>query len=518
MSRPLNTWRLLLLFWLFFGGVLWLQDGLVLTSHWGDALHLIDILERVAGGQRPHQDFVTPIGALAFLPIAILMEAGLPTGQAIFVAQFLLSGLFSACALAVAKNRVAPGWDLAFALCVLVTTISVAHGVPESSLSINVHYNRWAWSIALVAALTALLAGERFFVWEGLLIGAAMASLALIKVTYFVAFLPLVIIGLLLTRQVKLLALAAVTGVLVAILMTFIWGVAHWDGYAADLLFVSSRDSRPDAGAGIVMMLVGPLMWAPTVLALCAVIVLSLKERKREALLLVCAYIAGAYVSDQNAGHDPLFLALLALLVLTWMHSLKGDQKTVLLIVAAGLLLTVAPNLTNMASSPFRAAMKNRSDFVPLLTVQGRHQDILLARAAAQQHGQVYFDSSFFGVEPEIAVFKGHPLPDCQSILSVRDLAVMAQDLEKFDSADGAAIFVADFLSPLWLFGEWPPLQGGAPWNYGGLHGIENAEFVLVPHCPNRPAVHRDILSNLDETRLTEVHRTDHFRLFEMAD
>jgi len=50
-----------------------LNDGAVLIlSFDGDALHMAQIVLRMAEGQIPHQDFVTPLGLMAFLPIVWL--------------------------------------------------------------------------------------------------------------------------------------------------------------------------------------------------------------------------------------------------------------------------------------------------------------------------------------------------------------------------------------------------------------------------------------------------------------
>ena len=33
------------------------------------------------------------------------------------------------------------------------------------------------------------------------------------------------------------------------------------------------------------------------------------------------------------------------------------------------------------------------------------------------------------------------------------------------------------------MFGPFDTLEGGAPWYYGGLTGLENADYVLIPKC-----------------------------------
>ena len=51
------------------GGVAVLKGGFYVAKHEGDTLHLLQIVFRMAEGEWPHLDFMTPIGVLAFWPI-----------------------------------------------------------------------------------------------------------------------------------------------------------------------------------------------------------------------------------------------------------------------------------------------------------------------------------------------------------------------------------------------------------------------------------------------------------------
>ena len=73
--------------------------------HEGDTLHLISILLRMEEGQRPHLDFMTPIGALAFAPIVLFMKAGFGVGTAILAAQYLVVALLAPAIWWVALSR-----------------------------------------------------------------------------------------------------------------------------------------------------------------------------------------------------------------------------------------------------------------------------------------------------------------------------------------------------------------------------------------------------------------------------
>ena len=56
----------------------------------------------------------------------------------------------------------------------------------------------------------------------------------------------------------------------------------------------------------------------------------------------------------------------------------------------------------------------------------------------------------------------------------------------------------------------------GAPWYYGGLPGIEDVDYLIVPLCPLIPAVRALVLEAVDEANipLTEIRRTPLYILY----
>lgn len=508
-----TAWLAVLGFWVAVSLMILAPGDLILTSHWGDALHLVDILERMTQGQRPHMDFVTPLGELAFMPIVALIEAGLPTGRAYLVAQILVAGLVGMAALAVGLNRLPWTWATVCAGTVILIALALVHGRPEVSLSINVHYNRWGWSIAMAALLAALLPPMRATPWDGVWVGVSLAALALIKITFFVAVLPLVVLGFILTGQARSLVLAGVIGAGIALGLTLIWGVDYWVAYARDVLYVAGAGARPNAGHGVLSMLTDPWMLAPAALAVVASLIFYWQGAHRSLVLFACTFLMGACISNQNAGHDPLFLGLIALLLAVWAQELHGIGRTALQVGALVMIASIAPNLYNLASSPVRAALADRAAYVPLVTGRRQHQDLMLLQDAASGRGQTYLVNDS-GAALATFDFKGETLVACQSQVSPAYFAAIADDLAQRDLVQGKPLFVADYLSPLWLFGDHQPLPGAAPWSYGGTHGIEQAEYVLVPECPNRLSVHWNILAALEDTPLTEVVRTPLYRLY----
>ena len=68
----------------------------------------MQIVFRMADGQIPHLDFMTPIGALAFWPIAMLVKSGLGIGMAVIWSQVIAALIFLPMLVWVARSRLSP--------------------------------------------------------------------------------------------------------------------------------------------------------------------------------------------------------------------------------------------------------------------------------------------------------------------------------------------------------------------------------------------------------------------------
>ncbi len=118
----------------------------------------------------------------------------------------------------------------------------------------------------------------------------------------------------------------------------------------------------------------------------------------------------------------------------------------------------------------------------------------------------------------EPTVFNGETLPDCELSLGMSAwFDTIAGDLDGAGLTAGKSIFAADLISSYWLFGDLEPLKGGAPWYYGGLPGIENADYLLVPLCPLTQGWRGKILAKIDQAGLefTEIRRTQLYVLYQ---
>ncbi|MEM1375456.1 MAG: hypothetical protein AAGF78_13850 [Pseudomonadota bacterium] len=522
MSRHVAAMAALAVLWAVQAAALLWPGALAITKHSGDALHMIAIVERMAGGQVPHRDFMTPIGFLAFWPIATLVKAGLSAGQAFLAAQVAVGAVLGALAMGFARPRVEPGWALALGALVLVLAMALVHGEAEIAVSVSMHYNRWAWAIGFIVVFAAVLPRENGAAWEGPLMGLLMAALALTKVTYFAVLAPLVILGMLLTGQRMTLAIALVTGAIVAVLLTGLFGIGFWVAYIGDLLEVAGSEIRAQPGLDLAQIFTAPAYLMGTLVAFASVILLRRGGYEVEGILVLLLTLAGTYITYQNFGNDPLWLALLALLLAVWaVEAPTSGPRVPLALASAALAAMVAPSFLNMAASPLRHASIDQSDYMPLLAGGARHQDLLVSRVKGNRirgdvalEGYLAFDPK---PGPEATVFRGETLPDCRTDPLAAYFGTLAADLRARGLAQGAGIFTMDILNPLWLYGDHPPLTGGTPWYYSGTPGLEDAQFVLLPSCPVLTRVRGLIAAELEGVPMEEVARTELYTLYALG-
>jgi hypothetical protein len=510
------------------GGAMALKGGLYLAKHEGDTLHLADMVLRMAeAGQWPHLDFMTPIGVLATAPIAAFVVLGAGLGHAVIYAQILVALLLLGPLVRAAGSRFEAVGALTYGAYVVVLCLALVHGEADSSISVSMHYNRWAWAIAYVVLPLAILRdqGSPHRLLDGALIGLGMAALALIKVTYFAGLAPAVFLVLVLRGQGRMLLAAAVAGLAVAGLVTALAGLDFWAAYLGDLQMVSDSEIRAQPGQPLSGVIAAPSTIGATLVLLATVIFLRQSGRSVEGLGLLLLAPGFVYITWQNFGNDPQWLVLLGAFALllrpdAYARNVLGwPLRSGLNLVAVVALSLAAPSVINLAYSPFRQIFASTKGVSPLLTAQPEHADILVQEARLFRADAVrpldvpgapftaYRDRAD---RPEPAVLNGETLPECEMLAGYSAwFETAAADLVQAGFA-GKAILVADLFSSLWLYGPFPPLKGAAPWLYGGAPGIENADFVLVPLCPTTASSRAEMLKALKERgwTLTEAHRS----------
>ncbi len=520
--------------------VLAIQAGLMLgkgvlliDAHEGDALHLIQIILRMSAGQWPHLDFTTPIGLLAFVPVSWLVSLGLGVGHAIMGGALLVAALMLPAIWWAAWSRMPTLPALLFGAFVVILITALVYGGGTPAASISMYYNRWAWAAAAIIVMLTVLPPERYSqTLDGLFLGLCLSFLALSKITFLVAFLPGVLLALVLRRQWRALAVGLITGAAVAGIVTLAAGPGFWMAYVNDLRLVASSGIRPQPGESLSVLLIGPSFLAANLVLLLAIILLRQAGRMVEGVVLLLYAPAFVYVTWQNWGNDPKWLFLLALLLLVLRPDRHvnnglgwdvGRSMGVLALVATALIF---PTLYNLTFSDLRHARLSSDGFVQVLKGD-RNNDLAMKRARMfDPAGRTELTMSDPAILAQVEKTRkrprdqlfGQPLPRCKlemGLLAV--LQQMARDLDRIPATAGKTVFATDTFSNLWLFGATRPLPGGAPWYYGGDAGMSSADFILVPLCPLTPRARSLALQRIsdqaDRLNLREVTRNDLFIL-----
>lgn len=508
-----------------------LASGAVLVDRYdGDMLHLVDLVTRLASGELPHRDFMTPIGVLAIAPMALFLDQG--PGHAILFGQMLVAALLLLPGWYVGTSRFPGAWGGLFGAAVIVLALALVHGEADQVLTVSMHYNRWAWALAFLGVALGYLParGRARPVLDGALLGAVMAALVLLKVTYVVAFAPPVAVMLALRGARRELAVGVAVALALLGLATLILGPGHWPAYLRDLLAVAGSEGRQYPTQPLTSVLAAPAYLPATALGLAAVVLLRQGGASRAGLGLLLLLPGCIYATYQNFGNDPQWLLLAGLLLLAWRGQVAGrnrlgwDLRGALGLAAAGMLAFTAPSWLNMALSPVQTLTADRADYAPEFSWA---RDLLVADSYALRADLIVpGDGPGSGLawaadlaerDPQPAI-PGAPLKDCtlRSGIAVWMRAV-SEDLVAAGYA-GKRVLPADLLTGLWLFDPaLPPVPGAAPWSYGTGAGFAAADYLLVPDCAISVKARNAWLDLLAErgVALREVRHTPLYRLLE---
>jgi len=537
-ANPLKLLGLLVATWVVFGGLGVMPGAFRVGQHEGDTFHFVQIVMRMASGEVPHVDFMTPIGALAFAPIAALVQQGVGVGMAFLLSQVLVALVLLPVIWWTAYSRLSPALAYVFGFFALILIVALIHGGTDNVASLSMHYNRWSWTIAFLAILLAVLpnrAGPRTAL-DGVLIGALMFALVMMKMTYFAAFLPAILVALIKTGRVKMLGVAALTGVVLTGAFTAVFGLQYWVMYLVDLLTVMGSELRPAPGDTLTDILSAPAYLAGTVTALAGVVLLRQAGRDTEGLVLLLLAPGFFYVTYQNFENDPQWLGLMGILLIMMRpdagvaNTFGWDLRHAVTIAAGAAFALSTASYINLTTSVFRHANLEAEDFSPLIAGTNTHTDLLAFNERVYRmdmnqpmdaEGSVYARFRERANRGEPIVLRGETLPECEINIGMSAwMDALTDDLEDAGLAQDKRIYMVDLFSSIWLFSDQlKPLKRGAPWYYGGLPGIESADYVLVPQCPILSAAQRPIVEELNERTdigLTEIRRNEMYILFEV--
>ncbi|MEJ1998854.1 MAG: hypothetical protein P8X76_12085 [Maritimibacter sp.] len=512
------------------------KGGLYIGAFEGDTLHLMQIVMREARGQWPHLDFQTPIGVMATAPIVLFLWLGTGAGHAFLYAQGFMALIALPAIWWVSVSRFRGAQSYLFGGFVLALILALIYGGTERSISISMHYNRWAWAFSYLAIALAMMPrsdGRRVSAPEGAVIGIALAMLALIKVTFFAAFILPIMIALIGRRAWPALLVSVATGLLVALIVTLLAGTPNfWQAYLQDLLLVSHSAVRVQPGYSLATTIGAPVFIGGSLALIAGVIALRQAGAQLEGLVLLLLVPGFFYVTYQNYGNDPQWLILFGLIILglrpaqILRNGLGWDLRAGMGVLAVMALSFALPSLTNILFSPFRHFGSEEAKFETFFPGNPIFADFMGYTSRSRRvratidldaPGAVFAAYADEGEQSEITTWQGEPLPSCKIDPGYISLNLMIRDaLEAAGVAADATLYTADVVGGLWLYGYTEPLPGAAPWYYGGLPGFDGADYLVVPLCPILDKARRLNLEAIEESgaALTEITRNEVFILY----
>lgn len=522
------------LFVLAYGALPWLASGLFLDTHEGDSYHLLDVLTRMERGDVPHLDFVTPLGALSFWPALWFMQAGHSAGSALIFAQWSVALCLLPLVVYATSSRLNFWAGLYFGITTLGLVLALSYGTPNSGVGISMHYNRWAWSASFILLLVVLVPSKGVSrPWlDGTLAGVLIASLLLLKVTYFVTLAPVAAIALARMHGAKGLGYAMAAGAFVALLVTMQHGLGFWLAYVSDLRLVAGTEIRPYVGTSFDQIVAGPRYITATLVGITAALVIRSVRNDATGFAVLLMIPAFLYVSYQNFGNDPQWLIFLPVLLLALLPKdgearvLGVDARRVGTFASVAAFAVIFPSLFNIALSPVKHLSYGQARFLPMLPEAAGHQDVFIRRDRAyMMTAQVYRDQEpgpWVGYaeevrRPPIPEFQGVRFAHCEWMAGSRALLeTLGADLAAAGLPDGSRLFAADLIAAYWFFAPVTPPKGSAPWYYGKLTGLQNTDYVMVPKCAFTAGVRNIVLREMaaSEATFTLVRDNELMALF----
>lgn len=460
---------------------------------------MLDATLRMVSGELPHVDFMTPIGILGFAPVAGFLTLGFAVGKATLLADAAMLAVMLPVIWWLSATRFSKGQAYYFGTIMVITMMAVVYGGGSSTISLSMYYNRWGWSITFLLLATILFVPHRKLgeAWVApLVIGLSMAALAMLKMTFFVPLLPVVIIILLAQKQGMLLLKAMGVGLLVGVALLAWLGLDFFFAYFEDLLVLTRPESaRVNTGVGLSDVAGSPNTIVSSIILFAALIIFRKSARMHQGLVVLVLAPAFTYITYQNWGNDPKWLHLIVLYI--WANLPDAAAKPVFGLPArqGGLVLIVAaitfifPSVFSMATTPFRVLVTSEDEAFAKLELQGGISDIWLPE---RRVSDIYGEQAIAGwpnlrADLDPLVINGYTFPACRlGEPLMTQFSAMAQQMEGLEAVRGQPVLVADVLSMVWLLGDVGRVPGAAPWYYGDDAGLEGAAFLAVPFCSGK--------------------------------
>ncbi len=512
--------------------LLMLPSKLMITGHEGDLMHMLDASLRMANGELPHLNFMTPIGILGFAPVAGFLALGYAVGKATLLAEAAMLALMLPAIWWLGATRLSRGQAYYFAIVMVATMMAVVYGGGSSSISLSMYYNRWGWSLTFLLLVTILFKPHRLL-GEGwvapMVIGTSMAALAMLKMTFFVPMLPVIVLIMLTQKQGKVLLKALVVGLLIGVALLAWLGLDFFLAYFNDLLVVTRPESaRVNTGVSLSDVAASPKTLMSSIILFAALVMFRKSGRMQQGLVVLILAPAFTYITYQNWGNDPKWLHLMVLYI--WANLPDAAARPVFGVPArqGGLALVVAavtfifPSIFSLATTPFRVAFAANTEGNTKLELNNGLSDIWLPERRVSDVVAIQAVSGWPTLMPDLApvVVNGYTFPDCKLGTPIMaQYAGMAKQIEALDGLRGQPVLVADVLNTLWLMADVGRVAGAAPWYYGDDSGLDAAAYLAVPLCPLKPQLRSAMLGQIESQgyALEETYRSELMVLYALA-
>ena len=503
MSISHPHWRLpffLIALWLVEAALLLLPGHLAITGHEVDVLHAAEAAIRLSLGQTQHIDFLTPLGVLAFSPISLFLSLGFGISTANMAANLLIALCFIPVLSWVALRRMGGKMAFFFAGLTLIMITGVVYGGDQATVSMSMYYNRWGWAAVFVIVVLLLFPdqGDRPApLRDGVILGAMLGFLLLLKATFFITLAPVVLLVCLIDKAFRPLVAAILTGLIICGVATLAFGgIPFWAAYVSDMLFVSGSEVRPRPGKEIGELLSLPAFLPGSIILLASIMGLRSSGSMRDGLVLFLLAPAFVYITYQNWGNDAKWLLLLGFGALLWARESAGlevygyPRQTYFNIVAASALALIAPSFINLSTSPIRNMIASDDDYISVMK-DPLHAGLIIERersfvadAMVRVDGVVDPSKGEEDKEDETLHLSGFKVPRCN--LKTGYYGLMRQMGAEYAASDYGDLPFAyvDVANPLPLIADVKRLDYASPWYYGGTRDAAGAEHLLVPKCP----------------------------------
>jgi len=485
-------------------------SGILITGHEGDLLHMIDAGVRMASGEIPHLDFMTPIGILGIAPFALFIKLGSAAGEAAVLANLLVGAILLPAVWWVGSTRLSNVSAWFFGGLIVVLSTALIHGGGSLSIAMSMYYNRWCWAIVLIILVTLLFPArdKRGVAWvDPVIIGLGMAALMLTKMTFFVPLALAVILILVSAKRFRLLGRSLLIGAIAGVFVIAILGIEFVFAYADNLLAVASGGAgRSYPGLDIAGVLSDPEMISGSFVLLATIVLFRKFGRMRQGLVLLILSPAFIYITFQNWGNDPKWLFFVMLYLAAYLP--KDDQKPILGMAArqVGILLiavaatSIAPSAMSLIGSTTRAAFANRDEALKI-PLPAELADLWMPKSRILVTDRTTNMINELPDEKDPAVeINGAALPDC--IIDGGFIALtqaMVREIETVPGVIGSQVLTADVLNVGWLMGDLAPVKGAATWYYDDYSGFDTADYLMVPVCPLRPHSRNVMVEKIQE-------------------